>query len=108
MQTGTTAFGHFYSQAFSGVFRSLRKETLKLSNSVVGDVDHRDKKYRCGVSKSKDTDGAACVGRQCVLPASIFFAIGNQEFTIGHTICAVSYRYRRPSPGKWQQAECEN
>jgi len=36
---------------------------LKLSNSVVGDVDHRHKKYRCGVSKSKDTEGAARVGR---------------------------------------------
>src|SRR5262245_11962810 len=105
MQTGTTAFGHFYSQAFSGVFRSLRKETLKLSNSVVGDVDHRDKKYRCGVSKSKDTDGAARVGRQCVLSASIFFAIGNLEFTIGHTRWAGSDCFLRRWPARWRLAK---
>src|SRR5262249_6168861 len=43
MQTGTAAFGHFYTQTFSRVFRALRKETLELSNSVVRDVNHRSK-----------------------------------------------------------------
>src|SRR4030095_1468276 len=62
MQTGTAAFSHFYSQAFSRVFRPLRKQVLELSDSVVSDVDHRAKKYGCHVSKSKDTDGAVLVG----------------------------------------------
>src|SRR4029077_39423 len=43
MQTGTTAFRHFYSQAFSRVFRSLRKQTSELSNGIIRDVDHRTK-----------------------------------------------------------------
>jgi DNA mismatch repair protein MutL len=43
MQAGTAAFCHFYAQTFSRVFRSLRKQTLELSNSVVRDVNHRGK-----------------------------------------------------------------
>ena len=62
MQTGTPAFGHFNSQTFSRVFWSLRKQIMQLSNSVVGHVNHRRKKYGCDVSKSKDTDGAVSVG----------------------------------------------
>jgi len=44
METGTTAFRHFYSQAFFRVFRSLRKQTSELSNSIIRDVNHRTKK----------------------------------------------------------------
>ena len=43
VQAGTAAFGYFYPQTFSRVFRSLRKKTLELSNSVVRDVNHRGK-----------------------------------------------------------------
>jgi hypothetical protein len=53
MQTGTAAFGHFYAQTFSRVFRSLRKQTLELSNSIGRDVNHRRKKYDCEAFKSK-------------------------------------------------------
>jgi hypothetical protein len=59
VQTGTAALGHFYSQAFSRIFRSLRKQTLELSNSVVRDVNHRPEKYGCEASKSKHRDGTA-------------------------------------------------
>jgi hypothetical protein len=62
MQTGTAAFGHFHAQASMRIFRSLRKQTLELSNSVVRDVNHRPKKYGCEVSKSKDMDGTAPFG----------------------------------------------
>ena len=54
MQTGTAAFGHFYAQTFSRVFRSLRKKTLELSNSIVCDVNHLPGKYGYEVSKSKN------------------------------------------------------
>jgi hypothetical protein len=53
MQTGTAAFGHFYSQASMRIFRSLRKQGPELSNSIVRDVNHCPQKYRCGVFKSK-------------------------------------------------------
>src|SRR5262249_43935771 len=53
MQTGTAAFGHFYSQASARIFRSLRKQTPELSNSVVRDVNHCTRKYGCAVPKSK-------------------------------------------------------
>jgi hypothetical protein len=53
METGTTAFRHFYSQAFSRVFRSLRKQTSELLNSIIRDVNHRSVKYGYEVSKSK-------------------------------------------------------
>jgi hypothetical protein len=83
VQTGTASFAHFYSQTFSRVFRSLRKQTLELSNSIVRDVNHRVEKYGYEVSKSKDSEGAAPLGTMDGLPALIFFAIGNLEFTIG-------------------------
>jgi hypothetical protein len=51
VQTGTPAFDHFDSQTL--LFRSLGKQTLKLPNCVVGDVNHRLEKYGGGVSKSK-------------------------------------------------------
>src|SRR6476660_955784 len=54
MQTGAAAFGHFYTQTFLRVFRSLRNKTLELSNSIVRDVNHRVRKYGCEVSKSKN------------------------------------------------------
>ena len=44
METGTTAFRHFYSQAFLRVVRSLRKQTSELLNSIIRDVNHRTKK----------------------------------------------------------------
>jgi len=53
METGTTAFRHFYSQAFLRVVRSLRKQTSELLNSIIRDFNHRSKKYRCGWLKSK-------------------------------------------------------
>jgi hypothetical protein len=105
MQTGTAAFGHFYTQTFSRVFRSLRKKTLELSNRVVRDVNHRAKKYGYEASKSKDQAAALCRSTTDGLPAVtvqfdscpsrrslkatawrflslIFFAIANLEFTI--------------------------
>ena len=44
METGTTAFRHFYSQAFLRVFCSLRKQTSELLNGIIRDVNHRTKK----------------------------------------------------------------
>jgi hypothetical protein len=106
MQTGTAAFGHFYTQTFLRVFRSLRKKTLELSNSVVRDVNHRAEKYGYEVSKSKNQATALCRSRSDGFPADtvqidpesfrgrsfeatarrflslIFFAIANLEFTI--------------------------
>src|SRR6476469_8590628 len=54
MQTGAAAFGHFYTQTFLRVFRSLRNKTLELSNSIVRDVNHRVRKYGFELSKSKN------------------------------------------------------
>src|SRR5262249_58547027 len=57
MQTGTAAFGNLYSQALLRIFPSLRQQTLELSNSVVRDTNHQNKKYGGEVAKSKDRDG---------------------------------------------------
>jgi DNA mismatch repair protein MutL len=86
MQTGTAAFGHFYSQASVRIFPSLRKQTPELSNSVVRDVNHCAKKYRCEVSKSKTRGRPASLfgRRSTAFYCRFFFAIGNLEFTI-HT-----------------------
>ena len=83
MQTGTAAFGYFYTQTLSRVFRSLRKKTLELSNSVVRNVNHRFEKYGFGLSKSKAMESAIAFARLRGVSALIFFAIGNLEFTIG-------------------------
>jgi hypothetical protein len=53
MQTGTAAFGHFYTQAFLRSVCSLREQSLELPNSVVRDVNHCPEKYVFGVCKSK-------------------------------------------------------
>jgi hypothetical protein len=53
MQTGTAAFGNLYAKSFLRRFRSVRKQTPKLSDSIVGDINHCAEKYRCEVFKSK-------------------------------------------------------
>src|SRR5262245_31937950 len=85
MQTGTAAFGYFYAQTSSRVFRALRKQALELSNSVVGDVDHRAKKIRLRPIQVKRY-GRCHLNAQNELTRLIFFAIGNLEFTIGDTM----------------------
>src|SRR4029077_17306228 len=129
MQTGTAAFGHFYTQTLSRGFRSLRKKTLELSNSVVRDVNHRVGKYGCEVSKSKNQATALRAQGVTAFPAVtvqidpesfrgrplastlrrslslIFFAIGNLEFTIGDTRWAGSDCFLRPWPARWRPAK---
>src|SRR5262249_54328125 len=77
MQTGTPAFGHFYSQASVRILRSLRKQTAELPNSVIRNVHHYPEKYDCEVPKSKHGPIRKGGG-----DSSIFFAIADLEFTI--------------------------
>jgi hypothetical protein len=54
MQTGTAAFGHFYSQALVRLFWLLCEQIPEPPNSVVRDVNHYPQKYDCDILKSKD------------------------------------------------------
>jgi DNA mismatch repair protein MutL len=86
MQTGTAAFGHFYSQALVRLFRSLREQIPELPNSVVRNVNHYLEKYDCDIPKSKGRNGAlrgpdAAARRR---DHRISFAIRDPEFTIRH------------------------
>src|SRR5580765_4097782 len=118
MQTGPAAFGYFYAQTFSRIFRPLRKKTLELSNSVIRDVNHRVGKYGCEASKSKNQATALRAQGVAAFPAVapfaatlrhslslIFFAIGNLEFTIGDTRWAGSDCFLRPWPARWRPAK---
>src|SRR5215469_3880935 len=108
MQAGTTALCDFYSQAFSRVFRSVRKQTLELSNSVVRYVNHHAKKYRCQLSKSKDRQALRPLGIMVRVAALIFFAIANLESTIEDTRWAGSDCFPRPWPARWRPAKWSN
>src|SRR5580765_3925543 len=128
MQAGTASFGHFYTQTFSRAFRSLRKQTLELSNRVVRDVNHRVEKYGYEVLKSKNQATAlraqgsdsfpavtvqidGCPNRRSLAATPrrslslIFFAIGNLEFTIEDTRWAGSDCFLKPWPARWRLAK---
>jgi hypothetical protein len=53
LQTRTAAFCNLNPQTLSGIFRLRSKQGLELPNSVVRDVNHLDRKYGTGLSKSK-------------------------------------------------------
>jgi len=49
----TAALCDLHAQTFAGAFCLLAKQSSELSNSAVGDINHRCVKYGCGFTKSK-------------------------------------------------------
>jgi hypothetical protein len=67
LQTRTAAFCDLNAQTFPGIFRLRCEQTSELPKSVVRDVNHLDRKYGTGLSKSKAANTVDLVG-SCQLP----------------------------------------
>jgi hypothetical protein len=67
LQTRTAAFCDLNAQTFPGIFRPRCEQTSELPHCVVRDVNHLDRKYGTGLSKSKAANTVDLVG-SCQLP----------------------------------------
>jgi hypothetical protein len=67
LQTRTAAFCDLNAQTFPGIFRRRCEQTSELPNCVIRDVNHLDRKYGTGLSKSKAANTVDLVG-SCQLP----------------------------------------
>jgi hypothetical protein len=78
LQTRTAAFCDLNAQTFPGIFRLRCEQTSELPNSVVRDVNHLDRKYGTGLSKSKGCKRCRC-GGSCQLPLQLCVFLRNSQ-----------------------------